>query len=912
MPALPDSLNPQQSQTLDLLPLHLPNWKFIFALIRVYWFRLKSGYLFYAGAMVLSLLSPNLIHMFVKELEKGSGFQDTVGIGIALALSGVFSGVLLQHYFFATLRTGQMITNDFNQLIFRQSLDLSLQARTGSQVGDIVNHMSSDTEALADFPIVLGDLCWALLTIVAASTMLFFYIGWSALAAMVVLLGLVPLTQFVAKRFVRYEEQMMNEKDARITLMTQLLSAIRVIKFFAWEKAVSNEVGVLRAAELKSRQKLARAEVMSGVSYVAVSSLVLFVALYVHSYRGYTLDAATIFTCIALFGLLEEPFGHLSRLFSRFSQALVSSKRILEFLKTERVSKPVSAAISNPDWAIELQDTSFSHGKLPVVKNLSLHVKRGGSLAIVGPVGAGKTTLLQGLLSECHLVQGQLSFHSDLKRKAFVPQEAFIVNASLLDNVLFGEENFSKENLRKAIHQACLDKDIRDLPSGLRTEIGEKGVNLSGGQKQRVSLARAVFAKPDLVFLDDPLSAVDVETEKQLCDRLLFGEWEKSKVTRIVTTHRLESLDRFDQVLFLKDGEAKGLGRFQELLKTNTEFQEFYREHDKTQTGSTTVAAAEIAGPEELKEDTRITEDEERERGAVKASVYWNYVLSLRGESKNNWILALLGTMALLAASLPLLQKGWLANYEKMGWQLEPLQAVQIYGGLGVMVLMMTLFNQMYWLDRGLIAGRNFHDRMLQSILRAPVRFFDSTPVGRILQRFSRDLESVDIYLQWSFEAFIHCTLHVIVSLILVLTVLPLMIFIIAPTLWVYNRIQQDYRRPAREAKRFDSVARSPRYAHFKETLMGLVVIRAFDKREWFLQDFFNKLSHSQRMFYGHYMLNRWFSTRVPMIAGVISVSTLIGLSYAVQQTWITPGLAGLVTIYALTFWSQLNWGIRI
>jgi ABC-type multidrug transport system fused ATPase/permease subunit len=917
MPALPDGLNPQTSQTVDRLPLKLSNWRFLFSLIRVYWFRLKRGYLFYAFAMLCSLLSPNLIHLFVTELERNSNLGRSIATGVALALCGVLSGLCLQHYFYATLGANQLITNDVNQLLFRQSLELSLQARTGAQVGDIVNHMSSDSDALADFPIILGDICWALIMIVGASALLFLYIGWSALAALIVLAGLVPLTQFVAKRFVQYEEKMMNEKDARITLMSQLLSAIRVIKFFAWEKAVASEVSVLRSAELKSRQKLARAEVLSGVSYVAVSSLVLFVALFVHSYRGFSLDAATIFTCIALFGLLEEPFGNLSRLFSRFSQGLVSSKRILDFLNTERVTNQVSSSATS-SFALELKDVSFAHGTVPVVRNLNLQIPKGHSLAIVGPVGSGKTSLLQGLLSECHLLQGQMSIHPDLKRKAFVPQEAFIVNASLLDNVLFGEANVSKEHLRKAIHQACLEKDIRDLPAGLRTEIGEKGVNLSGGQKQRVSLARAAFANPNLVFLDDPLSAVDVETEKQLCDRLLFGEWEKNQVTRIVATHRLESLPRFHQILFLRDGEVRGLGTFQDLIANNSQFQDFYREHAKSHTGAsmaaaaTETAAAAAAALDDIKEDSRITEDEEREKGAVKASVYWNYLLSLRGPSENNWILVLLAFMSVLASALPLLQKGWLANYEKLGFHLEPLQAVQIYGLLGVLVLAMVLLNQLLWLERGLVAGRNFHDRMLQSILRAPVRFFDSTPVGRILQRFSRDLESVDIYLQWSFESFIHCILHVTVSLILVLGVLPLMIFVIAPTLWIYNRVQQDYRRPAREAKRFDSVARSPRYAHFKETLMGLVVIRAFDKREWFLRDFYQKLSHSQRMFYGHYMLNRWFSTRVPLIAGVISTSTLIGISCAVQQGWVTPGLAGLVTIYALTFWSQLNWGIRI
>lgn len=913
LPLLPSHLEPEKSSTALRWKTGLPPWKFLFSVIPINWAPLKWGYSFFAIAMLSSLVSPILINHFIRSLDSGE-WEKALTMGVLLALCGVVMGVGFQHYFYRTLAANQNTTNDLNQRIFRQSLKLSLRARTKSQVGDIVNHMTSDTDALADFPIILGDLTWAVVMIIGATAMLFYYIGWSALPAMIILTCLIPLTHFVAKRFVRYEEKMMHEKDARITLMSQVLNSIRVIKYFSWEKAMTKEVQALRSAELKSRKTLARAEVLSGITYLAVSTIVLFIALLTHAYRGQPLDAATVFTCISLFGLLEEPFGQLSRLFSRFSQGLVSSKRIMDFLALEQVEDVLKSTTAQSDSAIELKNVSLSYAETPVIQGLNLSLKKGQSLAVVGPVGAGKSTLLYGLLSECRLVCGEIAIHEELHKKAYVPQEAYIINSSLLENVSFGVESFSKEKLRRAIHQACLDKDLKELPSGLRTEIGEKGVNLSGGQKQRVSLARAALSQPQLVLLDDPLSAVDVETEKLICDRLLFGEW--ANTTRVVVTHRLESLSRFDQVLFLKDGEVKGLGSLEELLSQSEEFQKFYSQHEKTQEGHATVQGpVEETSAEENKNESRITDDEEREKGAVKASVYRSYILSLGGDGKKrNWILFLLAFLAIAGASMPLLQKGWIANFDKYQpvFDLTPVNAVLIYGFLGFCVLLLNMTNQMFWLERGIIAGRNFHDRMLESILRAPVRFFDSTPVGRVLQRFSRDLESVDIYLQWSFESFIHCVLHVLVSIVLIVTVMPVMLVVILPTLWVYNRLQQDYRRPAREAKRLDSIARSPRYAHFKETLMGLVVIRAFEKEQWFLGDFFKKLQHSQRMFYGHYMLNRWFSAQVPVVAGVISVSTLIGITYGVKLGWFGAGVAGLVTTYAITFWGTLNWGIRI
>ena len=132
------------------------------------------------------------------------------------------------------------------------------------------------------------------------------------------------------------------------------------------------------------------------------------------------------------------------------------------------------------------------------------------------------------------------------------------------------------------------------------------------------------------------------------------------------------------------------------------------------------------------------------------------------------------------------------------------------------------------------------------------------------------------------------------------------------PLLFLYYRVQKLYRASAREAKRLDSISRSPRFAHFKETLQGLVVIRAFGKKEWFLAEFYRRLSHSQRMFYGHYMINRWFSSRIPLVGGLVSMATTLAIVLSVRSGGISPGLAGLLTVYSLSFWGVLNWGIRI
>jgi ABC-type multidrug transport system fused ATPase/permease subunit len=536
------------------------------------------------------------------------------------------------------------------------------------------------------------------------------------------------------------------------------------------------------------------------------------------------------------------------------------------------------------------------------------------------------------LLGEVERSSGELSFVDaegalcERARIGYVPQEAYILNGSLRENLSFGNAGIGEERMQRALQLAGLWSDIQAMAGGLATEIGEKGVNLSGGQRQRLSLARAILHEPQLVVLDDPLSAVDPATEDYLAHHLLFGEWKN--VTKVAITHRLSHLERFDKIAFLDGGQLLGVGSFAALRANCAEFRAYLEEYALTQASGHAEPQRELQASVASGEAARITEDEDREYGAVRGGVYWDYVLSLGGENKKTrpYLLALLFFAAGSGTLFPLLQKTWLAFVSNTlhgtptaldGTWLEslakvPITAIYIYGGLGLLVMAGALFADLFWLKRGLIAGRNIHDKMLKAILGGRMRFFDATPIGRILQRFSRDMEAIDIQLQWSFEHSMKCFAHVLITLALIVMNLPFISIFIAPVLVIYYRVQKLYRASAREAKRLDSVSRSPRYAHFKETLQGLVVIRAFGKSEWFLNEFYARLRHNQRMFYGHFMLNRWFSSRIPLIGGLVSLLTALGIVASVRSGSISPGVAGLLTVYSLSFWGVLNWGIRV
>jgi ABC-type multidrug transport system fused ATPase/permease subunit len=903
----------------------------LISLLKVSWRIWLPALGFFLLFSLTSLMGPVLVNRFITTLQNAKSLGLDLSQGLLMAamvgVAGIVGGIAIQHYFLWYLKWNQIVTNVLNRRIYLHSLRLRKDAREATPVGDLVNHMSSDTESVAEFGGAVADSLYCVVTIFGAIALLFYYLGETAWVAVGLLSVLAPLTKKVSRDFTKLDEDLMKLRDRRVTLMSQILNAIRLVKHLSWEKSVSTEVMNLREEELASREKLAKSELLVTLLYVAVGTFVLFAVLAVHAWKGAKFDAALIFTCVSLFGLLEDPFAQMSRVISSMIAAKVSGQRITDFLKLP-TSERMALASEAIQPSIVLEDlVAISCGKVRVIT--------GSSLAIVGGVGSGKSTFIHRLMGEMDNYFPDLKLGIRNPRISFVSQEAFILNGSLLENLKFGNDDLTNAEIDQALRATCFEEDLKSMPGGLQTEIGEKGINLSGGQRQRVSLARAVLQKPNLVILDDPLSAVDSATEAKLVENLLSdksGVWKD--VTRVMITHRLSHLHAFDQIAFLADGEFKAVGSLEFLRNSSEEFQEYLNEYANSQShpawnGFSSKDLSQVSLTSEGG-TTRITEDEDRSFGAVKSWHYGHYLTALGGEDQISrpWILLALGVAAISLTALPMMQKAWLAlvsnvlgvnsstteNSTNWATQLasEPKTAILIYGLLGLVVLIGTLAAELFWLKRGLHAGRIIHDRMLKSVMGARIRFFDSTPVGRTLQRFSRDLESVDIHLRWSFENSIKSFAQVVVTLTLIISVLPYVILVMIPVFYVYYRMQKIYRSSSREAKRLDSISRSPRYAHFKETLQGLVVIRAFGKEEWFAKEFFNRLRHNQRMFYGSYMINRWFSTRIPVVGGLISIATAVSVVLSVRAGLLSPGVAGLLTVYSLSFWGVLNWGIRI
>ncbi|MCX6125622.1 MAG: ATP-binding cassette domain-containing protein, partial [Proteobacteria bacterium] len=211
----------------------------------------------------------------------------------------------------------------------------------------------------------------------------------------------------------------------------------------------------------------------------------------------------------------------------------------------------------------------------------------------------------------------------------------------------------------------------------------------------------------------------------------------------------------------------------------------------------------------------------------------------------------------------------------------------------------------------GVSAGRKFHDDMVKGVMYAPVPFFDRNPVGRILNRFSSDLDTLERQIPWSFEATCRSIMQVVLLLLLVVAYVPVSLLAIVPSLFAYYHIQRTYRTSGREAQRLHSMSRSPKFALLKEAVLGAVVVRSFNSLSAMENEFMEAARHSVRMFHGLVVMNRWFSIRIPLVASSIGLSVTTAAVLATRQGAMGAGSAGLLVMYGMRFWDSLNWAVR-
>ncbi|KAF9129232.1 Canalicular multispecific organic anion transporter 2, partial [Linnemannia schmuckeri] len=891
---------------------------------------------------------------------RNTSLEYAIFLVLIMSFAGLCNVILLTVSRQYCLTRGLEVRSALVSMIYRKALRLSPGSRQLSTTGQILNHVSID----ADF--------------------------WEEAGLFLTMWISVPLEIFSAL----LQRELSERADERIRVMTEILAAIKVVKLYAWESPFLKRILNIRNRELGAMRRVGALNAAMSIVSSSSTFIISLVTLSVYATwggPGFTPGALTpqvVFVSMTLFGMLKNPISTSTEATSATVQLVVSASRIQQFLLREEIDTEAivrefdGSKKPSGDPSIIVQDATFSWSKeavevgddrlenqddadetqallqgsqdgeateipRPTLQQVNLSIKSGSLIAIVGRVGQGKSSLLSALIGEMYKFHG---YTKTVGRIAYVPQQSWILNATLRDNILFGLE-YDQERYERIVAASGLDPDLAMLPAGDLTEIGERGINLSGGQKQRVSLARAAYSDADIYLLDDPLSAVDAHVDQHLWSELIGPQGLLRNKTRLLVTHGIHHLQEVDQIILLKDGRIAESGHFEDLMVAGQTFCQLITEYaitNRGRGGSGTSLGAELDITETLSQETAESgesgdttaasttkygdantkdpkKDVKRDKkagiikmetykdGELKLSVFLTY---LRAMTYKYTILIVFChvLMQLCYVCTTLWLRYWIGQSNKTDDQRSPPSLKFFLWVFALLTLVCILTGMLLsWVSFGVArirASEYLHRKFISKIMLLPSSFFDTTPLGRIINVASSDFESIDKRIPLKLYEITRQVVAVLASLIVVAFTTPLFLLASPFIVLIYFLIQKYYLHTSQAAKRVFRITKSPVFQSFQETLAGVSTIRAMGLQDRFIKVNSRWCDIHANAFVAYGYCIRWMEIQVQMIN--VFITLLVALWFVLlPQGSVNAATAGLALSFAMSNAQALIWSTR-
>ncbi|KAL4625801.1 hypothetical protein ACB092_05G050600 [Castanea dentata] len=811
------------------------------------------------------VVSPLILYAFVNYANGNErNLDEGLSIVGCLVVTKLVESLSQRHWFFDSRRSGMRMRSALMVAVYQKQLKLSSLGRRRHSTGEIVNYIAVDAYRMGEFPWWFHSSWSFVLQLFLAIGILLWVVGLGALIGLVPLLICGLLNVPYANMLQKCQTQFMIAQDERLGSTSEILNSMKIIKLQSWEDKFKNLIESLRENEFKwlAETQFAKAydTLLYWMSPTIISSVVFLGCIIFGSAPP---NASTIFTVIASLRTMGDPVRMIPEALSSLVQVKVSFNRLNAFLLDDELKNDELFRIpfQKSDKSVKIQSGNFScwdpEIMIATLRDVNLEIRCGQKVAVCGPVGAGKSSLLYAVLGEIPKISGTVNAFGSI---AYVSQTSWIQGGTICDNILY-EKPMDKTKYEKAIKACALDKDINNFNHGDLTEIGQRGLNMSGGQKQRIQLARAVYNDADIYLLDDPFSAVGAHTAAILFNDCVMAALEKKTV--ILVTHQVEFLSEVDKILVMKDGQITQSGSYEELLTAGTAFEQLVNAHrdvltglgpsnDETQEETQkldTVQPEMSQGSSFTKENSegeiavnglpgvQLTEEEETEINDVGWKPFWDYIIS---------------TLQFQHSAL------YLSNSEI------------------------------------------FFTGFTNAVFKAPMLFFDSTPVGRILTQASSDLSILDFDIPFS-------TIFVVAATIELLTTIGIMasvtweVLIVAILAMVAAKYVQGYYQPsARELIRINGTTKAPVMNYAAETSLGVVTIRAFNMADKFFENYLKLIDTDARLFFYSNAAMEWLVLRIEVLQN-LTLFTAAFLLMLLPKSFIAPGLVGLSLSYALS-----------